>query len=159
MKTKNFTAGLLTMALMGAMALPVGAADTDSQTLELTASVKSEYILTIPSKTDIAFNKTSTDLNGTLKVTGNVLPTQKVTVTATANSLKNSVQNTELPYKLMNGKDEFKTTEWSESELSAAMPKELQLQVAITEDDWKAAKAGDYTGSIVFLAELVTEQP
>lgn len=156
---KRFIAGMMSAAMMAGMALPVNASATDSQTMELSASVESEFTLSIPSTTAIAYNQTSTDLNGTLKVTGNVLPTQKVTVTATANPLKNSVQNTELPYKLMNGTTEFTSAEWSETELRAATPKELTLSVDITEDDWKAAKAGAYTGSIVFLAELVTEQP
>lgn len=86
---KRFIAGMMSVALMGAMALPVGAAATDSQTMQLTASVEPTFTLTIPAKTDIDFNSTSTNLNGTLKVTGNVLSNQKVTVTATANALHN----------------------------------------------------------------------
>lgn len=59
----------------------------------------------------------------------------------------------------MYGTAEFTSGEWSETELTAAEPKGLQLSVAITEDDWKAAKAGAYTGSIMFEAALVTVQP
>ena len=151
MKAKKLTAGLLAMTLMGAMALPVSA---EEQTTELTASVESEYILTIPSETEIIFENTSTPLNGKLKVTGNVLPTQTVSVSAKLNPLHNAVRNTDLPYKLMNGTEEFQTTVWNEAELRAEQPKELQLSVNITADDWKQAKAGDYAGSIVFTATM-----
>ena len=127
------------------------------QNYELNAYVESTYTLTIPSKTEIVFNSTSTDLNGTLKVTGNVRPMQKVTVKAELNALHNAVQNTNLPYKLMSGAVEFQAADWSETELRAAEPKELQLSVDIAAEDWNQAKGGEYQGNIVFTAELIRE--
>lgn len=155
MKARKITAGLMAMALVGTMALPVSA---EEKTTEITASVKSEYTLSIPANTDIDFNATSTNLDGTLKVTGNVLPTQTVTVSTQANRLYNSVQDTSLPYKLMNGQSEFQSATWNENELRAETPKEFQLSIAITEADWNQAEAGDYSGSIVFTATMNDSQ-
>ena len=157
MKIKRLTFSFSAMALVGIMALPVSVSAADSKTMELNAYVESTYTLTIPSKTEIVFNSTSTDLNGTLKVTGNVRPMQKVTVKAELNALHNAVQNTNLPYKLMSGAVEFQAADWSETELRAAEPKELQLSVDIAAEDWNQAKGGEYQVNIVFTAELIRE--
>ena len=103
MRKQIFT-GIVCIMLMGMMALPVSAEETP-----ITATVTSSYELSIPAATDIDFNVTSTNLEGTLKVTGNVLPTQTVSVSAQTKPLSNSVQGTTLPYELRNGTSEFST--------------------------------------------------
>ena len=157
---KKRTASVLFAAALGAAAIPVYAAEnTESQETIINAKVASVYELTIPAKTTIEFNKTSTNLNGMLKVSGNVDVNEKVTVTATPNALKNASPNEELPYTLMNGQAAFTTADWNETELREGLEgdgsgKELQLSVAITEAAWTAAKAGSYNGSITFTAAL-----
>lgn len=153
MRARKITTRLMVIALIGTMALPVSAQDN---TTEITASVESKYTLTIPADTNIKFNAISTDLNGTLKVTGNILPTQTVSVSAQADPLYNSVQDTSLPYRLMNGDTEYQTVTWSEDELRSATPKEIELSIAITENDWNQAEAGSYARSIVFTAVINT---
>lgn len=156
---KKRIACILGIALFFAAALPAYAQEpTQEKTTQLEAEVASTYTLTIPAKTTIAFNATETDLEGTLKVSGNVLPTQKVTVTATSNPLHNTAQNTNLPYTLkVKGENAFSSEEWDEDELRSGLTgegKQIALSVAITADDWNKAKAGKYEGSIVFSAEL-----
>lgn len=153
MRNKKIIAGALGVAMMIAAAFPVYA---ENETTEISTSVDSTYTLTIPKKTDIIFNAESTDLTGTLKVTGNVLPTQSVVVTAETKDLYNSVQNTTLPYKLMNETEEFTTSTWNEEELRAEN-KEFRLSVAIEKSEWDKAEAGSYEGSIVFTADMQTE--
>lgn len=154
MKTRKITMGLTAFVLMGAMALPVSAQELQKTgNTEVTANVASDYVLTIPAKTEIAFNATSTNLAGTLKVTGNVLPTQEVKVTATPNALHNEVQNTDLPYTLKKGAEIFTADTWNETELREET-KAVQLSIAITEAEWNKAEAGNYTGSITFTANL-----
>ena len=148
--------GLTVVALMGAMALPVSAQDnTESKDTSITAKIQSTYTLSIPASTTIDFEKTSTNLKETLKVTGNVLPTQEVAVTAKAGAFHNKVQNTDLPYKLIDKRNnsEFTTATWSEDELRDGS-KELTLSVDITKEAWDAAEAGNYEGSITFTANL-----
>lgn len=156
MRAKKITMGLTVVALMGAMALPVSAQDnTESKDTSITAKIQSTYTLSIPASTTIDFEKTSTNLKETLKVTGNVLPTQEVAVTAKAGAFHNKVQNTDLPYKLIDKRNnsEFTTATWSEDELRDGS-KELTLSVDITKEAWDAAEAGSYEGSITFTANL-----
>lgn len=156
MKTRKIAMGLTALALMGAMALPVSAQDnTETKDTTIKANIQSTYTLTIPAETTIDFEATSTNLTGALKVTGNVLPTQEVEVTAQAKAFHNEVQNTDLPYKLIDKRNnsEFTTATWSEDELRDGS-KELTLSVDITKDAWSVAEAGDYKGSITFTANL-----
>lgn len=149
---KKIIAAVLGLTLMMGTVLP---AHAEEKTTPINASVDSTYTLTIPAKTDIAFNAESTDLNGVLKVTGNVLPTESVTVTVKTNDLENRVRNMKLPYKLMYGANEFTTATWNEDELRAES-KEIQLSLAIEKSDWDKAEAGSYEGSIVFTAGMQT---
>ena len=164
MRAKKIITGVTAFALMGAVALPVSAQDnTETKDTTIKANIQSTYTLTIPAETDIAFEATSTSLNGTLKVTGNVLPSQEVEVTAQAKDFHNHAQNADLPYKLMNGQEEFKIATWNETELrngfeNSQNAKEIQLSIAIEESNWKTAKAGDYEGSITFTANLQNVQ-
>lgn len=163
MKTRKIAMGLTAFALMGAMALPVSAQETEqTKDTTITANVQSTYTLSIPADTTVKFEATSTDLAGKLKVSGNVLPTQEVVVTTQADTFHNTAQNTDLPYRLMNGSEEFTTATWDEATLRAGLQEgqgtAIQLSIAIDENDWKTAEAGDYTGTITFTANLQDKQ-
>lgn len=150
---KRVLAGIMSVMMMTTTALPVSAQE-GSTTVK--ATVDSTYILTVPAETSITYGAENTLLSGKLKVTGNVLPTEQVMVTASCGSLHNAVQNTDLTYAL---KDEqsvvFSSAMWSETELRGAA-KEIGLKIYIAEDAWRQAKAGSYTGTITFNAEIET---
>lgn len=152
---KKIIAGITYAMLMGAMVLPVSAEETP-----VTATVDSSYELTIPARTDIAYNATSTTLNGIVTVKGNVLPNQIVTVSATPGALHNNEQNTDLPYTLVisDTTQQFSSDTWNEIQLRDRLNggdgKTVSLSINITEKDWKNAEAGTYTGNITFTAEL-----
>lgn len=156
--------GLTAFVLMGAMVLPVSAQDnTENKDTTIKANVQSVYKLTIPAETTIKFEDTSTDLDGTLKVTGNVLPSQEVQVTAQAKNFHNQAQNTDLPYTLVNKTDgsAFTDDTWDEDTLRAGLTgtaKEIQLAVNIKAEDWQTAEAGAYEGIITFTAVLQEKQ-
>lgn len=139
-------------------AVPVHAAENQkNKEMQLSTEIDSVYTLTIPADTDIEFNSAAKNLNGVLKVSGNVDAGEKVKVTAVPEALHNAAHNVDLPYTLNEGENIFQKAEWSETELRDGLNgkgKELQLSVKITEKDWKAAKAGTYTGGITFTAEL-----
>lgn len=145
---KKGLTGLLLVTLLAGFATPVHAA----QTTELHANVGSSYVLTIPKETNIDVNALSTPLNGTVKVTGNITATQNVVVSSTTNPLHNDVDNVDLPYTLKMGNNTLTSMSFSQSDLTNA--KEVQLNVAISQEDWNQAKAGEYNGSIVFNATL-----
>lgn len=165
MRAKKITMGLTALALMGAMALPVSAQETQEDSTIIKATIQSDYTLTIPAETAIEFQATSTSLNGKLKVKGNVLPTQEVIVTAQAKAFHNKVQDKDLPYKLIDKRNgsEFTSATWDEDTLRAGLAgegqgKELPLSVDITKENWDKAEAGNYEGSIVFTARLQNVQ-
>lgn len=155
MKRRIFIS-MVSMMAMTVFALPVHAED---KTTDLKAEVTSSYILTIPKETTIAYQTLSNKLNGFLSVKGNVKANEKVVVTATTKPLHCTVQDKDLPYKLMNGSVEFIQAEWNEEELRKELTaegtgKNLQLTVDITKDAWDAAEAGSYEGSVMFNAKL-----
>lgn len=157
---RKIVMGLTAFALMGVMVLPVSAqGNTESKDTTIKANIQSTYKLTIPAETTIDFEATSTNLNGALQVTGNVLPSQEVKVTAQTKAFHNTVQNKDLPYKLMNEENEFQSATWNETELrngfeNEEKAKKIQLSIAIEESDWQFAEAGDYEGNITFTANL-----
>lgn len=150
MKRKTL-AGMMSLAIMAAVAVPVYAED---KTTELNTNVSSTYELTIPSATEIDFNAATTALNGELKVTGNVKPDETVTVSAAKNILENQDNaGAAIEFALKKDASDFTSETWSEAELRSGT-KEISLSVAIEQSAWDSAKAGDYTGGIVFTAEL-----
>lgn len=150
MKRKTL-AGMMSLAVMATVAVPVYA---EEKTTAINTSVESKYELTIPTTTDIAFNVTSTNLNGELKVTGNVKPNETVTVSAVKNKLENQDNaGAEIDFALKQGTGDFTSATWNEQELIEET-KAISLSVAIEQSAWDNAKAGEYTGGIVFTAEL-----
>ena len=69
-------------------------------------------------------------------------------------------QNTNLPYTLVtsNTTQQFSSDIWNETQLRDRLNggdgKTVSLSVNITEDNWKSAEAGTYTGNITFTSEL-----
>lgn len=142
--------GVACLMMMGIVSLPIHAEDA---TTAISATVPSTYQLSIPAKTSIPFNATSTPLQGNLKVVGNVSNGQSVEVSVTAKYFENKPEKSTLPYKLMTGNDEFITKTWDETQLrdgSTTIP--LRIQIALA--DWNKAQAGEYSGIIIFTATL-----
>ena len=146
-----FLAGMLMLAA----AVPVCGAQNTEEKTTLTADVGSVYTVSIPADQDIVFGKEDTTLDGRLKVTGNVKPGEKVTVSASATAFVNQDVNGEsFAFSLKSGAAEFTSMDWSEAELRAAAPKEAALTVHVPSESWAQAKAGTYKASITFRAEL-----
>lgn len=142
--------GMMALSMAGCMVMPIMA---EEKATTLTASKPSTYELTIPATTKIIYNSEKTELNG-LKVTGDVKPGSTVTVIATKNALQRTGSDDVLAYSLMDEEKEFESALWNEDELRAG-DKEIPLSVDISKDAWASAKAGDYTGSIVFDVTLI----
>lgn len=150
---KRVLAGIISVMMMTTMALPVSAQEGSTA---VKATVDSTYILTVPAETTIVYGAENTSLSGKLKVTGNVLPTEEVRVTASCGEMYNTAQHTNLTYELQNEDSAaFSSAVWSEPELRGEA-KEIGLKIYIAGDAWKQAKAGSYTGTITFTAELGT---
>lgn len=157
---KRWMTGIICTALAVSAAVPALASEPDSRTdsTTLKAEVGSTFILTIPQTTDITYGEEKTAMPGSLKVTGNVDVGEQVQVTVQAEPLRNVSRNESIAYTVTaaSGTGAFTGDTWSETELREAS-KEISLFVNITGDAWEQAKAGTYTGSVIFTAELRTE--
>lgn len=79
--------------LAAAIPMTVSAAP---QTTDINATVKSTYVLTIPAATSIIYGQESTDLKGSLKVSGNVDTNEKVKVSVATTPLHNDSHNEDI---------------------------------------------------------------
>ena len=160
------TAAIITLAGTCVLAGPALADPTDdpqSKSTTLTATVNSEFTLTIPRNTEIAYEATTTDLSD-LKVIGNVNQ-QEVVVTAETSDLAetNRGDGATIDYTLNAGDSAYPDDGlvWDEEDLRAGYLDETNaktesLSVGITKDTWEKAKAGTYEGTITFTATMRT---
>ena len=80
-------------ALCAACAAPVLADETKTTTI--TTTINPTYTVVIPAATNITFNHTDTNLNGTLHLSAAQLdPDHEVTISATEYELENQADNT-----------------------------------------------------------------
>lgn len=164
MNTKTIAKGAALLAAVGLLAAPGTALALDNPqegNTEITTSVPSEYLLTVPAKVDIAFEAESTPLPA-VTVTGNVAVNETVTVTADLNGgeLTGDRASKRIPFALNDESGAaFTQAVWDEDELRLGFDDpdqavEQPLSVDIAKSVWDQAQAGAYTGRITFTAEL-----
>lgn len=126
----------------------------DNKTTELKVKVDSDYNLSIPANTTVAYGAEETAI-GAVSVTGNIRSTEKVAVTVRTEDFVDDTDSTNtFAFRLLSGGKEFAGAEWSSGQVFAETPTEYALTVNVPEATWKTVKAGDYTGRIVFTADL-----
>lgn len=149
-RTKKAGMSLAALALISAMALPVSAAgNTQTGDMNVQTTVKSDYMLTVPSTVvDIPFEQEDTELS--ITVSGNIEKGKTIKVTAEDGSLKLGTSDS-LPYTISE-----KQLTWDDAELDNGGEKgvEKTTVLTITQESWKAAKGGTYTGTVTFTAEM-----
>lgn len=90
---KKLASLALAFALCAACAAPVLADETKTTTI--TTTINPTYTVVIPAATNITFNHTDTNLNGTLHLSAAQLdPDHEVTISATEHELVNQADNT-----------------------------------------------------------------
>lgn len=125
--------------------------EADTQTTELTMSMESTYTLTVPAKTSIKYGIENTTI-GNVSVSGNISSDSYVEVSAVKNDFV--CGNKSFSFNLLSDGKEFKSGVWEQSD--AANKKAVELLVNIPQATWDTVETGEYTGSIVFEAELKT---
>lgn len=144
---KKLTSFALAFALCAASAVSAFAANPTSGVTTIKTNIQPTYTVEIPAQTSIPFNATSTPLATKLGLSKAQLdPNHKVTVTATANALKNDKDSSKtIPFTLHNENGSaFTSAEFTDT------TKKVQLSVHIAQSAWDAAPAGNYTGSVTF---------
>lgn len=149
-KTKKVGMSLAALALVSAMALPVSAAEnTQTGDMDVQATVKSDYMLTVPSTVvDIPFEQENTELS--ITVSGNIEKGKTIKVTTEDGSLKLGTSDS-LPYTISE-----KQLTWDDAELDNGGEKGVvkTTNLIISQESWKAAKAGTYKGTVTFTADM-----
>ena len=136
-------------AVMLVMSLPVTAfaANTTGGDADITTSIAPTYTVTIPADVNVQFNATETDF-GAIEVTASQIhPNKCIKVALTSDGkLENSIDATKvIPYAI---KDSTGAAFTSATYLTEG--DKTELSIYITEDDWNAAYAGDYSDTVTF---------
>lgn len=161
---RKILVGMMSALLAVGMAVPVGATAPEPQrdSTTVTTDIASSFVLTIPATTNITYGAERTQMDGTLKVTGNVDTNEQVAVSVETSPLYNQSHNENITYTVTASEmrnEAFTGDVWTEAELREER-KEIPLYVLISSDAWSQAKAGDYEGTVTFTAQLSTvEQP
>lgn len=149
-KTKKAGMSLAALSLISAMALPVSAAgNTQTGDMNIQTTIASDYMLTVPSTVvDIPYGQENTDLR--ITVSGNIEKGKTIKVTTEDGSLKLGTSGS-LPYTISE-----KELAWDDAELDNGGENgvEKETVLTITQESWKAAKAGTYTGIVTFTAKM-----
>lgn len=152
---------MMSALMIAGMAVPA-AASQQEKSVTVTTNIASSFTLSIPSATSINPGNIKTKMSGVLQVTGNVDADEQVTVSVTTTPLHNT-SGGEIDYVITAGNDTeaFTGDTWNETELRANTPKEISLYVNIAKNDWLQARAGAYTGTVTFTAQLtnVSSEP
>ena len=146
---------LLTLALVGAMLTATGitafAVDYPggTQNTEITTSVAPTFTVTIPADTAVPFNALSTEFGSVTLESARLAPNKAVQVTVTSDyNLNNSIDDTVvIPYSL-NTAEEAVDADFAAMFLNAG--EKVDLTINITQADWDAAAAGDYSDTVTF---------
>ena len=149
-RTKKVGMSLAALALVSAMALPVSAAENMQKgDMNIQATVKSDYTLTVPSTMDIPFEQESTKLE--ITVSGNIEKGKTISVTTDEKGVLKTETDSELPYTI-----ESTELRWTDTELDNNREKGVveTTNFIISQENWKAAKAGTYKGTVTFTADM-----
>ena len=112
---KKLASLALAFALCAACAAPVLADETKTTTI--TTTINPTYTVVIPAATNITFNHTDTNLNGTLHLSAAQLdPDHEVTISATEHELVNQADNTKtIQFTLYEGSNSFTSTSFTDT--------------------------------------------
>lgn len=171
MKNKVIT-GLLGFLVVLGMATPALADDfygytkgnetAKGQTTLTTDQTDSHYVMSIPASAQIKFNALDTNI-GNLVVSGNINGSKMVTVDVTGdNGVKGQGafdnNGAKLPYTVTDGSKKLETLNVKADMINNGQSVTTPLHVNILQQDWNAAKSGQYTGHITFAANIADAQ-
>ena len=120
-----------------------------SQDTEITTYVAPNFTVSIPADTTVEFNALSTDFGSVELESARLEPNKAVQVTVTSDfDLNNSVDSEAvIPYSLKAGND---TVYADYAATFTVTGEKVDLTISITQGNWDAAAAGDYSDTVIF---------
>lgn len=154
---KKLTAAILALVLTFSLSATAFAEEINQEgntNVEITASVAPTYTVTIPTATNVTFNKTSTSFGKVALTAARLEPGASVKVTLTAdNTLKNKADGSKtIAYTITDSNG----TDFSEKSFTT-VGEEVPLTINITQDEWNKAYAGDYEDIVIFKVAYVSQ--
>ena len=144
---KKVFAVILTIALMMSLSVTAFAANTTGGEADITTSIAPTYTVTIPADVTVQFNATETAFGTIEVIASQIHPDKCIRVSlASDNKLENSIDDTKyIPYAIKDaeGAEFTSATYLTEGD-------KTELSIHITEGDWNAAYAGDYSDTVTF---------
>ena len=169
MKARRFISGLSALAIMTMPFTAFAETTIDQDTPDpkqgeavITTEIAPTYIVTIPADTTVAFNALSTDF-GKVELTQARLDPGKVVRVHLASDykLKNKADESKtIPYDIVSTDDVG--TSGSLKNFDAQLEFESDacpLTIKITQDDWNAAYAGEYSDTVTFNVQYTDAAP
>jgi spore coat protein U-like protein len=144
------------LAIMLVMSLPVTvfAANTTGGNADITTSIAPTYTVTIPADVTVQFNATETAFGTIEVIASQIHPDKCIRVSlASDNKLENSIDDTKyIPYAIKDaeGAEFTSATYLTEGD-------KTELSIHITDGDWNADYAGDYSDTVTFTVSYECE--
>ena len=158
MKKNRFISGLSALAVM-AMPLTAYAANPITETTEqkgeavITTEIAPSYIVTIPADTKVQFNSLETSFGNITLTEARLDPGKVVRVHLTTDfTLKNKADTGKtIPYDITTTDDAGTSGSLKKFDVQLEFKGDTcPLTIAITQDDWNKAYAGEYSDTVTF---------
>lgn len=136
---------LITMILALALALPLSVTAFADEAV-VTTSIASIYLVTIPKDVTVEFSETSTDFGSIALTVAKLDPGYAVQVTVeSGGELVNQADESKtIPYTINDAEGVFTSGQyWAAGDSTP-------LTIGITQEDWDAAYAGEYSDTVTF---------
>lgn len=157
MKKRGF---LMTAAAIAMGSLLAVTAQADSGSTTIWLKKNSSYIMTVPATTTV-LNYGETSLVNGLNVSGSIDASKSVVVTVDSGTdgfkfVHESRSDKNIPYVLKFGADAYPTDglNFTADEIEVSGGETKDLSVSVTQENWAAAPAGNYSDVVTFTAEI-----
>ena len=144
---KKLFALILTVAMLATISVTAFAVNTTGGSTTITIDIAPTYTVTIPADVNVQFNATETAFGAIEVEAAQIHPNKCIKVELTSDGkLENNIDATKvIPYAIKDseGAEFTSATYLTEGD-------KTELSIHITEDNWNAAYAGDYSDTVTF---------
>lgn len=144
---KKLFALILAVMMVTTLSITAFATNTTGGNADITTSIQPTYTVDIPADINVNFNATKTAFGKISVSAAQIHPNKCISVSVTFDGkLKNSLDATKvIPYNIKDGNGvDFTSAKY------LAKGDQTELYIHITQDDWNAAYAGEYSDTVTF---------
>lgn len=126
----------------------------DATSVNVSTYIRPSYSVRIPADAEIAYGDETTGIGAVELVSARIEPDMCISVSAKTDGLLVNAASDDsvIPYRLMTNDTLYIGSIFTEA------GEKTDLQIAVTEEDWEKADAGNYDGTIVFTVRYMKRQ-